>query len=166
MNRQRLVYMLSMLCALAPAAAYPQPEAPAPAPRSYAADLGTLYGERYSLQVLKDVCIGAQPKTRAALQKAYDDWLERHEDLVGDLDIRFRAMVKQVSRDENEFARVYGKYQGAVMSQRQVQKDELLALPRDELLGQCKELPGYLRSAKSNLPARYPEEFKTVYGKK
>ncbi|MDP2239628.1 MAG: hypothetical protein Q8K18_05635 [Burkholderiales bacterium] len=164
MNRQWLVYMLSILCGLAPAAAHPQ--SVAPAPRSYAADLGTLYGERYSLQVLKDVCIFVQPKTRAELQKAYGGWLERNEDLIEDLDIRFQAMVKQVSRDENEFARVYGKYQGAVMSQRQVQKDELLALPRDELLGQCKELPGYLRSANSNIPARYPDEFKTVYGKK
>jgi len=52
------------------------------------------------------------------------------------------------------------------MSQRQEQKEALLALPKDELLRQCKELPGYLRSPKSNIPAKYPDEFKTVYGKK
>ena len=163
MHRQ-WIHISIILCCLAPAAAHSQPESAAP--RSYAADLGMLYGERYSLQVLKDVCIGAQPKTRAALQKAYDGWLERHEDLVEDLDLRFRAMVKQVSRDEKEFTRNFGKYQGAVMNQRQVQKDELLALPKDELLAQCKALPGYLHSTKSNIPVRYPDEFKTVYGKK
>lgn len=129
----------------------------------YASDLGTLYGERYSVQVQKDVCISMQPKTRAEMQKAYDEWLERHEDLIEDLDARFRAMVKQASRDQKEYTRIFGKYQGAVMNQRQEQKDALLALPKDELLRQCKALPGYLRSAKSNIPVKYPDEFRTVY---
>lgn len=140
--------------------------AAAQATADYATDLGVLYGERYSLQVQKDVCIGLQPKSRAELQKAYDDWLERHEDVVEDLDARFRAMIKQASRDQKEYSRNFGKYQGAVMSQRQEQKEALLALPKDELLRQCKELPGYLRSPKSNIPAKYPDEFKTVYRKK
>ncbi len=138
----------------------------AQAPGNYAADLGTLYGERYSVQVQKDVCISVQPKTRAALQKAYDAWLVRHEDLIEDLDNRFQAMVKRASRDQKEYSRLFGKYQGAAMSQRQEQKDALLALPGDELLRQCKELPDYLSSPKSNIPVKYPDEFKTVYGKK
>lgn len=132
----------------------------------YAADLGTLYGERYSLQVQKDVCIGVQPKTRRELQKAYDDWMERHEDLIEDLDARFSAMIKRVSADQKDYSRNYGKYQGAVMRLRQEQKDDLLALPREELLKQCKALPGHLRSTQSDIPVKYPDEFKTVYGKK
>lgn len=132
----------------------------------YASDLGTLYGERYAVQAQKDVCISVLPKTRVEMQKAYDEWLERHEDLIEDLDARFRAMVKQASRDQKEYSRVFGKYQGAVMSQRQEQKDALLALPKDELLRQCKELPGHLRSTKSDIPVKYPDEFKTVYRKK
>lgn len=138
----------------------------AQAASDYATDLGTLYGERYSLQVQKDVCIGLQPRTRAELQKAYNEWMERHEDLIEDLDARFRAMVKQASRDQKEYSRNFGKYQGAVMRQREEQKEALLALPKDELLQQCKELPGYLRSQKSNIPIKYPDEFRTVYGKK
>jgi len=164
MSKQWLGYMFSILCGLAPGGANAQPEAKPPG--VYAADLGTLYGERYSLQVLKDVCISVQPKTRAVLQKAYNDWMERHEDLVEDLDLRFQAMVKQASRDQKEDSRVFGKYQGAIMMQRQEKKDALLALPKDELLAQCKELPGYLHSTKSNIPVRYPDEFSTVYGKK
>lgn len=164
MPRQRLVYMLGTLSCLALLGGSPQSVAQATG--DYATDLGTLYGERYSLQAQKDVCIGVQPKTRAELQKAYDQWMERHEDLIEDLDARFRAMIKQASTDQKEYSRNFGKYQGAVMRQRQEQKEALLALPRDELLRQCKELPGYLRSPKSNIPARYPEEFKTVYGKK
>lgn len=132
----------------------------------YSSDLGTLYGERYALQAQKDACISVLPKSRAEMQKAYDEWLERHEDLIEDLDARFRAMVKQASRDQKEYSRLFGKYQGAVISQRQEQKDAMLAQPRDELLKFCKELPGYFRSASSNIPARYPDEFKTVYTKK
>jgi hypothetical protein len=132
----------------------------------YATDLGTLYHERYALQVQKDVCISVRPKTRAVLQKAYDDWRERHEDLLDDLDNRFSAMIKQASVDEKDYARNFGKYQGAVMHQRQEEKDALLALPKEDLLKQCRELPGYLRSPKSNIPAKYPDEYRTVYGKK
>ncbi len=132
----------------------------------YASDLGTLYGERYALQAQKDACISVLPKSRAEMQKAYDEWLDRHEDLLEDLDARFRAMVKQASRDQKEYSRLFGKYQGAVISQRQEQKDAMLALPKDELLKLCKEFPGYFRSANSNIPAKYPDEFKTVYRKK
>ncbi len=164
MPKQWLVYMLCILSGLVSSGTNAQPVSQATG--DYAADLSTLYAERYSLQVLKDVCIGAQPKTRAALQKAYDEWRERHEDLIEDLDARFRAVVKQASRDQKEYSRNFGKYQGAVLSQRQEQKEALLALPKDELLRQCKELPGYLRSPKSNIPAKYPDEFKTIYGKK
>jgi hypothetical protein len=156
-------WLVNVVCLVLAGAGSP---AVAQATGDYATDLGTLYGERYSLQVLKDVCISVQPKTRAALQKAYDDWRERHEDLIEDLDARFSAMIKQASRDQKEYTRNFGKYEGAVMRQRQEQKDALLALPRDELLKQCKELPAYLRSPKSNIPARYPDEFSTVYGKK
>lgn len=141
-------------------------QAIAQATGDYASDLGTLYGVRYALQAQKDVCISVLPKSRAGMQKAYDEWLERHDDLMEDLDARFRAMVKQASRDQQEYSRLFGKYQGAVMSRRQELKDELLALPRDELLSQCKALPGYLQDMKSNIPVRYPDEFKTVYGKK
>jgi len=164
MSRKRLVYMLGTLSCLALLGGSPQSVAQTTG--DYATDLSTLYGERYSLQVRKDGCISVQPKTRAALQKAYDDWRDRHEDLLEDLDNRFAAMIKQASTDQKDYSRNFGKYQGAVMRQRQEEKDAFLALPRDELLRQCKELPGYLRSPKSNIPARYPEEFKTVYGKK
>lgn len=164
MPKQWLVYMLCILSGLVSSGAPAQPVSQATG--DYAADLSTLYAERYSLQVLKDVCIGAQPKTRAALQKAYDEWRERHEDLIEDLDARFSAMIKRVSADQKDYSRNYGKYQGAVMRLRQEQKDDLLALPREELLKQCKALPGHLRSTQSDIPVKYPDEFKTVYGKK
>jgi hypothetical protein len=159
-SKQWLVYVVCLVLAGAGSPAVAQ------ATGDYASDLGTLYGERYSLQAQKDVCISVQPKTRAALQKAYDDWRDRHEDLLEDLDNRFAAMIKQASKDQKEYSRNFGKYEGAVMRQRQEEKDALLALPRDELLKQCRELPGYLRSPKSNIPTKYPDEFRTVYGKK
>lgn len=159
-SKQWLVYVVCLVLAGAGSPVAAQ------ATGDYATALGTLYGERYSLQVQKDGCISVQPKTRAALQKAYDDWRDRHEDLLEDLDNRFAAMIKQASTDQKDYSRNFGKYQGAVMRQRQEEKDAFLALPRDELLKQCKELPAYLRSPKSNIPARYPDEFSIVYGKK
>ncbi len=164
MPKRWLVYVSGTLSCLALLGGTAQSMAQATG--DYASDLGTLYGERYSLQAQKDVCISVQPKTRAALQKAYDDWRDRHEDLLEDLDNRFAAMIKQASKDQKEYSRNFGKYEGAVMRQRQEEKDAFLALPRDELLKQCRELPAYLRSPKSNIPTKYPDEFRTVYGKK
>jgi len=164
MPKQRLIYILWTTGCFALAGASAQSIAQPTG--DYATDLGTLYGERYALQAQKDVCISVQPKSRAELQKAYDEWRDRHEDLLEDLDDRFAAMIKQASTDQKEYTRNFGKYQGAVMSQRQKEKEELLAMPRDALLKQCRELPAYLRSLQSNIPVRYPDEFKTVYGKK
>jgi hypothetical protein len=164
MPKRWLVYVSGTLSCLALLGGTAQSMAQATG--DYATDLATLYHERYALQAQKDVCISVQPKTRAELQKAYDGWRDRHEDLLEDLDARFAAMIKKASVDQKDYSRNFGKYQGAVMRQRQEQKDTLLALPRDELLRQCRELPGYLRSPKSDIPARYPDEFKSVYGKK
>ena len=117
MPKRWLVYVsgtLSCLALLGGAA-----QSMAQATGDYATDLATLYDERYALQAQKDVCISVQPKTRAELQKAYDGWRDRHEDLLDDLDDRFAAMIKKASVDQKDYSRNFGKYQGAVMRQRQ-----------------------------------------------
>lgn len=132
----------------------------------YAADLATLYSERHTIVALKDACSRIVPKIRVETQSAYEQWLARHEDLLEDLEARFAALVKQASRDEKEYELNYGKYHETVIRQRDEQKQVYLALPKQELLKHCTDLPGYLRDRKSDIPNRYPGEFQTVYKRK
>ena len=139
---------------------------PARAAGDYATDLGVLLGEHERVLAEKEACISAYPAGRSQIEKAYQDWHDRHEDLLEDLETRFAAMIKQASHDQKEYSRNFGRYQGAVMRQRQEHKQVFLAQPKQELVAQCKALPDYLRSPKSNIPDKYPAEFRTVYGKK
>ena len=137
----------------------------AQAPGDYPANLATLYNERPRLVAFKDVCSRVLPQVRRDTQKAYEQWVDRHEDVLENLEARFLLMIKKASRDEKEYARNYGKYQGSVMEERQAQKEAFLKLPKDELIKECKEFPAYLRSPKSDMYNVYPEEFNAIYGK-
>jgi hypothetical protein len=130
------------------------------------ANFAVLYNERHRLVAFKDVCSRVLPKLRRDTQAAYEEWVDRHEDVLENLEARFLAIVKKASRDQNEYTQNYRKYHGAVEQERQAQKDAFLARPKDELVNECKAYPGYLRSANSDMPNRYPEEFGAIYGKK
>ena len=129
----------------------------------YPANLATLYNERPRLVAFKDACSRVLPQVRRDTQKAYEEWVDRHEDVLENLEARFLLMIKKASRDEKEYARNYGKYQGAVMQERQAQKEAFLKLPKDELIKECKEFPAYLRSPKSDMYNVYPDEFNAIY---
>lgn len=138
----------------------------AQAPGDYPANLATLYNERPRLVAFKDVCSRVLPQVRRDTQKAYEEWVDRHEDVLENLEDRFLLMIKQASRDEKEYTRNYGKYHEAVMQERQAQKEAFLKLPKADLIKECKEFPAYLRSPKSDMYNVYPEEFNAIYGKK
>jgi hypothetical protein len=106
------------------------------------------------------------PKLRRDTQAAYEEWVDRHEDVLKNLEARFLAMIKQASRDQKEYTQNYRKYHGTVEQERQAQKDAFLALPKEDLAKECKAYPAYLRSSNSDMPNRYPEEFSAIYGKK
>jgi hypothetical protein len=131
----------------------------------YASNLATLYGERFWTQAYKDVCISVLPKARRDFQGAYEEWLARHQEVVEDLDLRIAALAKGMSRDEAEYQHNYNKYHDAVMRQREENKRNLRALPREGLLKQCKELPAYLRGSDSDLYNTHPKAFNAIYGK-
>jgi hypothetical protein len=125
-----------------------------------------LYNERHRLVAFKDVCSRVLPKLRRDTQAAYEEWVDRHELVLENLEARFLLMVKRASRNEKEYNENYRKYHGVIEKERQAQKDAFLALPREDLAKECKEYPGYLRSADSDMYNRYPEEFSALYGKK
>jgi hypothetical protein len=130
------------------------------------ANFAVLYNERHRLVAFKDVCSRVLPKLRRDTQAAYEEWVDRHEDVLENLEARFLAMVKKASRDEKEYTQNYRKYHGSVEQERQAQKDTFLALPKEELAKECKAYPAYLRSADSDMPNRYPDEFAAIYGKR
>ena len=129
---------------------------------SYSADLATLFNEHQRLLALRDACITAQPEKKADLSEAYQDWLNRHVRIVDDLDNRFAAIIKRASKGQAEYTKNYGKYQAEVLQLREEDKKALLA-DKEKLAPQCAELPGYLRSPKSDIPTLFPAEFKRVY---
>ena len=131
----------------------------------YPAHLAALYNERHRLVAFKDACSRVLPQVRRDTQKAYEEWVDRHEDVLENLEARFLVMIRKASRDEKDYTRNYGKYQGAVMQERQEQKEAFLKLPKEELIKECKEFPAYLRSPKSDMYNVYPEEFNAIYGK-
>ena len=130
--------------------------------RSYTADLAVLYNEYQRVLTLRDACMASQPAKRDDFTGAYDDWFARHERIVDDLDNRFAAIVKRASKNQAEYTKNYGKYQSEVLQLREENKKALLA-DKEKLARQCGELPAYLRHPKSDIPALFPVEFKSIY---
>ena len=130
--------------------------------RSYSNDLATLYNEYQRVLTLRDACTAAQPAKRNDYAEAYQDWLNRHVRIVDDLDNRFAAIVKRASRDQAEYSKNYAKYQSEVLQMREENKKAMLA-SKDVLAKQCAEYPAYVRHPKSDIPALFPAEFKSVY---
>jgi len=143
--------------------------APAPARAQPTEDLSAsfavLYNERHRLVAFKDVCSRVLPRLRRETQAAYEEWVDRHEDVLENLEARFLVMVKKVSRNQKEYNENYRRYRGVIEQERQTQKDAFLALPKDELVKECKQYPAYLRSENSDMPNRYPGEFAALYGR-
>lgn len=140
--------------------------ATAQSPEDAMASFAVLYNERHRLVAFKDVCSRVLPKLRRDTQAAYEDWVDRHELVLENLETRFLVMVKRASRNEKEYDENYRKYRSVIEQERQAQKDAFLALPKEQLAKECKEYPAYLRSAESDMYNRYPEEFAALYGKK
>ena len=130
--------------------------------RSYTADLATMYNEYQRVLAVRDACMVAQPAKRDELAGAYKDWLNRHSRIVDDLDNRFAALVKRASKDQADYSKNYGKYQSEVLQMREDNKKTLLA-NKEKLAQQCGDFAAYVRHPKSDIPALFPAEFKSVY---
>ncbi len=150
--RELLAVALAVFCGGASAAE----------PRTYTSDLAILYNEYQRVLVLRDACIIAQPAKREVYSEAYQDWLARHERIVDDLDNRFAAIVKRASKNQADYSKNYGKYQSEVYQMR-AEGIKVLLANKQNLALQCEEFPAYVRHPKSDIPALFPAEFKSVY---
>jgi hypothetical protein len=136
--------------------------AAAPEGFDYSSNLREVYGAYQAVLARRDACGTAYPQTRAGSEKAYASWQARHRKLIDELDARFAMMIRAASKDEKDYARNVGKYEGAILRQREEVKKELLQQLPSDLEAMCKALPGFLQSADSDLEKAYPEELAIV----
>jgi hypothetical protein len=128
----------------------------------YRVALGEVYGKYQGVLALREACNSAFPQTRARNDKAFAAWQSRYRKLHDELDQRFAMMVRAYSRDETDYSRNYGKYQGAVLRQREEAKQAYLLETRGELEAQCKGLPQFLQSKESDLEAQFPADWSVL----
>lgn len=124
----------------------------------YRASLLEILGKYQGVLALREACTSAFPQMRAVNDKAFAAWHGRHKRLEGELDQRFAMMVRAYSRDEKDYSRNFGKYQGAILRQREETKQTLLLETRGDLEGRCKGLPEFLRSRESDLESEFANE--------
>jgi len=132
----------------------------------YATDLGRVYGAYQRMLAMKEACDAAVPETRAANDKAFAAWQAQHRALVEELRRRVTAMIRLASKDERDFTRNLGKYEGAILQERQEYKETLLGLGSEELRGQCGRMPEQLRAPQADLSKVYAAELQTLRKRK
>ncbi|MGZ5260211.1 MAG: hypothetical protein ACXWC0_21530, partial [Burkholderiales bacterium] len=124
----------------------------------YRVSLTDVYGAYQSILARKDACSIAFPQMRLATDNAYNGWQARHKKLLDELDQRINMMIRGASRDEKDYAKNIGKYEGAILRQRDEVKQTLLQQPRAEFELECKALPEFLQSADSDLEKEFAEQ--------
>jgi hypothetical protein len=125
----------------------------------YRASLLEVYGKYQGVLALREACVSAFPQSRGTYDKAFSAWQVRHKKLHDELDQRFAMMVRGYSKDEKDYARNFGKYQGALLRQREEIKQTLLLETRGDLEAKCKGLPEFLQSRDSDLESEFPGEW-------
>ena len=156
--------ILSMMIALAGAAA--GSAAWAQATGNYADDLSRVYEAPQFIRAIKEACDANHAPTRAVNDAAYGAWRRRNKALLDELELRFTAMIRGASTDEQDYAKNIGKYAGAVVQNREELKEQFLAQGLQEVERRCREFPQYLRSADADLNKRYAEELKSIRKRK
>lgn len=132
----------------------------------YATDLGRVYGGYQRMLAMKEACDTAVPSVRGANEKAFTAWQARHRALIQDLQRRVTAMIRLASKDQQEYTRNLGKYEGEILQERQDYKDILLALGPNELREQCERMPEMLKGPGADLGKVYAAELETLRKRK
>ncbi len=132
----------------------------------YADTLGHVYGAHQRIIAMKEACEAAAPDTRAANEKAYSGWRSRHAILLKDLEKRLVAMIRLASKDEKEYTRNLGKYEGAILQSRQEYRETLLSLGTGEMKQQCRRWPDFLRGPEADFSKVYAAELETIRKRK
>jgi hypothetical protein len=124
----------------------------------YRASLLEIYGRYQGVLALREACNTASPQSRAENDKAFNAWQARHKKSHEELDQRISLMIRAYSKDDKDYARNFGKYQGAFLKQREEAKQVLLE-NRADLEIRCKGLPQFLQSRESDLETEFANEW-------
>lgn len=133
---------------------------------SYGAILGRVYLAHQRLLAVRDACALAFPAQARAGEKAYASWQMRHKGLLNELDNRLTLMIRGSSKDEKDYMRNVGKYEGSVLEYRNGERDELLAQPREGMEQGCTDFRNYLTGSGSDFNREYAEELRVLRQRK
>lgn len=128
----------------------------------YGSSLSRIYFAHQRLLAVRDACDRAIPAQAKASERAYGSWQARHRALLGELDARLTQMIRGASKDEQEYARNVGKYEGAILEYRNEQREQILAQPRDGMEQGCAEFRDYLTGSGSDFQAEYADELRVL----
>jgi hypothetical protein len=124
----------------------------------YRASLLQILGRYEGVLALRDACTSAFPQSKTTLEKAFSAWQTRHRKFINELEQRFSLMIRAYSKDDKDYARNFGKYQGQLLQQREEVKQAHLLESRGELETRCKALPEFLLSRESDIESEFANE--------
>ncbi len=142
------------------------PVVAAESPGDYGANLREIYFAHQRLLALREACDQALPAQAKASEKAYAAWQTRHKALLNELEARLTLMIRRDSKDEKEYMRNVGKYEGAILEYRNDKRDELLAQPRDGMEQFCGDFRNYLTGSGSDFYKDYADELRELRKRK
>ncbi len=132
----------------------------------YGTNLSRIYFAHQRLLALRDACDQAFPAQAPANAKAYASWQTRHKALLSELDTRLTLMIRGASRDEKEYMRNVGKYEGSILEYRTENRDQILAQPRDGMEQGCGDYRNYLTGSGSDFNKEYADELRELRKRK
>jgi len=132
----------------------------------YGASLSRVYFAHQRLLAVRDACDQAFPAQARAGEKAYAAWQARHKALLAELDARVTQMIRGASKDEKDYMRNVGKYEGSILEYRNGERDELLAQPRDGMEQGCADFRNYLTGTGSDFQKEYADELRVLRQRK
>lgn len=132
----------------------------------YGESLSRVYFAYQRLLAVREACDQAIPAQAAASAKAYAAWQSRHKVLLDELEARFSLMIRSASKDEREYMRNVGKYEGAIVEYRTSQREELLAQPRDGMDQGCADFRNYLTGSGSDFSKEYADDLRVLRRRK
>lgn len=132
----------------------------------YGAALSEIYFAHQRLLALREACDQALPAQAGANAKAYAAWQSRHRSLLNELEARLNLMIRGASKDEREYMRNIGKYEGSILEYRTGKRDEILAQPRDGMDQACADFRNYLTGSGSDFHKDYADELRELRKRK
>ena len=132
----------------------------------YATDLGVVYSGYQRILALREACDEAVPESRASNARAFSEWESRYAPLLAELKKHVTAMVRRASKDERDYARNLGKYEGAILLSREEQKIGFLTEGAKSLKTRCREAPALLKGPDGDLEIVFSKELISIRKRK